>query len=91
MIFNGKYERVGHLWQNRYKNYVVLKDIYLMNLISYVEMNPVRAGLVSLPESYVWSSYRSRVLGKQNMVLDRIENICSNEEAAVGTGLKLNL
>jgi len=70
MRFNAKYERHGHLWQNRYKNFVVLKDKYLINLISYIEFNPVRAGLVKNPEDYPWSSYRGRVLGKKDIIID---------------------
>ena len=72
MGFNIKYNTVGHLWQNRYKNFVVLKDDYLYNLINYVEYNPVRAGIVSAPEHYKWSSYRTRVLGENNMILDKL-------------------
>lgn len=73
MRFNSKYKRVGHLWQNRYKDFVVLKDEYLLNLISYIELNPVRANLVKGPEDYAWSSYRWRVLGDENILLDRVQ------------------
>lgn len=72
MIFNNKYKRVGHLWQNRYKNLIVAKNEYLLNLIDYVENNPVRSGLAQKPEDYPWSSYRSRTLGKTNIILDKI-------------------
>ena len=72
MGFNKRYDRVGHLWQNRYKNFVVLKDKYLQNLITYIEFNPVRAGIVSRPEDYRWSSYRGRVLGKKDIILDAL-------------------
>jgi len=61
--FLGKYNLVGHLWQNRYKSYVIQKDQYMINCITYIEMNPVRAGLVARPEDYLWNSYRTRVLG----------------------------
>jgi len=70
--FNIKYEMVGHLWQNRYKNFVIQKDDYVINAISYVEYNPVRAGLVLRLEDWPWSSYRSRVLGAHDIVLDSI-------------------
>jgi len=82
MRFNSKYNRVGHLWQNRYKNFIVLKDDYLIRLISYVELNPVRAGIAANPEDYPWSSYRARVFGDKNIILDNINfnlitDICS--------------
>lgn len=70
MRFNSKYNKVGHVWQNRYKNFVVLKDQYLFNLISYIEYNPVRAKMAERPEDYSWSSYKARVLGEKNMILD---------------------
>jgi putative transposase len=70
MSFNEKYKKVGHLWQGRYKSLVVMKDGYLFNLISYIEYNPVRAGLVSAPGDYIWSSYAARVLGGQSIILD---------------------
>ena len=73
MKFNTKYNQVGHVWQNRYKNFVVLKDDYLVNLFSYTEFNPVRSGIVQRPEDYRWSSYRSRVLGEKSIILDQIQ------------------
>lgn len=79
MSFNVKYERVGHLWQNRYKNFVVLRDNYLYNLITYIEYNPVRAGIVSAPGDYAWSSYRARVLGGQSIILDTFMREDSSE------------
>lgn len=72
MRFNYIYNEVGHLWQNRYKNFVIQEDGYLVNVISYVEFNPVRAGLVKRPEDWPWSSYRGRVLGKQDIIIDSI-------------------
>ena len=73
MMFNNKYDKVGHLWQNRYKNFIVLKDSYFINLISYIELNPVRANIVIRPEEYPWSSYSSRLLGKRDIILDQLK------------------
>jgi putative transposase len=72
MRFNSKYKKVGHLWQNRYKDFIVLKNEYSINLISYIEFNPVRANIVTKPEDYMWSSYKARVCGKKNIILDKI-------------------
>ena len=72
--FNYKYNRSGYVWQNRYKSYVVQEDRYLLNLISYVEHNPVRAKIVSSLEVYRRSSYRARVLGHDEFgLLDPLE------------------
>jgi putative transposase len=68
--FRYKYGSAGHVWQDRFKSYVIQKDQYLINCLSYVEYNPVRAGIVSRPEDYKWSSYRARVLGEKSDLLD---------------------
>jgi len=65
-----KYGIVGHFWQDRYKSYVIQKDSYLINCISYIEYNPIRAEIASRPEDYEWSSYKARILGKEDKLLD---------------------
>jgi putative transposase len=70
MWFNQKYKKAGHLWQGRFKNMLIYKDDYFLECIYYVENNPVRAGLVSSPINYYWSSYRTRVLGNKGSLLD---------------------
>jgi len=61
IFFNLKYNRVGHLFQGRYKALLVDKDNYLIELIRYIHLNPVRAQIVDHPERYMWSSYREYV------------------------------
>lgn len=58
--FNNTYNKVGHLWQGRFKSNVIVKDQYFINCINYIECNPVRARIVSSPEEYLWSSYKER-------------------------------
>ena len=58
--FNNKYQKVGHLWQGRFKSKVIVRDKYLIDCINYIEVNPVRAELVERPHEYIWSSYRER-------------------------------
>jgi putative transposase len=69
--FRYKYKGVGHLWQDRYKSFVIQKDEYLINCISYIEYNPVRAKMALRPEDYVWSSYAARILGNNEKLLDQ--------------------
>lgn len=57
--FNVKRKRFGHLFQGRYKAIIVEADEYTLELSRYMHLNPVRAGMVSKPEDYEWSSYRS--------------------------------
>jgi putative transposase len=56
--FNRRYDRMGHLFQGRYKAIVCDKDAYLLELVRYIHLNPVRAGLVDSPEDYPRSSHR---------------------------------
>jgi len=68
--FRYKYRTIGHFWQDRYKSYVIQKDGYLINCISYIEYNPVRARITLRPEDHEWSSYRARILGEKSCLLD---------------------
>jgi len=56
--FNRKHRRDGALFRGRYKAIVVDKDAYLAQVVRYIHLNPVEAGLVQEPEAYVWSSHR---------------------------------
>ena len=58
VMFNRKYERKGHLFAGPYHQAVCLDDTYLLAASLYVHMNPVRAGLISDPRDYRWSSVR---------------------------------
>lgn len=55
--FNKRHNRYGHLFQGRYKAILVEADPYAGELSQYIHLNPVRAGIVGLPEQYQWSSY----------------------------------
>ena len=59
--FNVKHDRAGHLFQGRYNAILVEKDEYAKELSRYIHLNPVRAGIVELPEEYEWSSYLSYI------------------------------
>ncbi len=71
-FFNAKYKQVGYLWQGRFNSRVITKDRYLIDCINYIELNPVRAGLVNSPIEYPYSSYKERVFGvdKKYSMLD---------------------
>lgn len=56
---NRRHERVGHLFQGRYKAILVDRNAYMMELSRYVVLNPVRARLVAHPGDWQWSSYRA--------------------------------
>lgn len=59
--FNRTHQRVGHLFQGRYKAILVEKDSYLLEVIRYVLLNPVRANMTKTAGQYPWSSYRAMI------------------------------
>lgn len=64
------YGHIGHFWQDRYKSILISKDNYLLACGSYVELNPVRAGIVENPKDYRWSSYNVDAYGKKDLLVD---------------------
>lgn len=60
---NHAYKRSGTLWEGRYRATVVDSAQYLLTVMRYIELNPLRAGMVERPEDYPWSSYRGNALG----------------------------
>ena len=61
--YNHKYQRTGHLFQDRFRSEPVENDAYLLAVYRYIALNPVKAGLCSEPEDYPWCSY-SAIAGK---------------------------
>ncbi len=66
---NRTYRRTGTLWDGRYKSSLVQTDGYLLLCQRYIELNPVRAGMVSDPVNYRWSSYRANGLGQSDPLI----------------------
>ena len=62
---NRRHQRVGHIFQGRFKAILVDADAYLRELSRYVVLNPVRANLVQLPEQWRWSSYKQVICTTQ--------------------------
>lgn len=67
--FNRSYSRTGALWEGRYHSSVVETEGYLLTCHRYVEANPVRAGMVSTPGEYRWSSFRANAFGEPDPVV----------------------
>ncbi len=55
--FNRKQQRTGTLWEGRYRSTVLQTERYLLQCMAYIDLNPVRAGMVAGPQDYPWSSY----------------------------------
>ncbi|TVP87424.1 MAG: transposase [Pseudomonadaceae bacterium] len=62
--FNYTHGRTGTLWEGRYRSSLIDSEQYLLAVYRYIELNPVRAGMVDLPEQYPWSSYVHNACGK---------------------------
>ena len=54
--YNKKYDRVGHVFQNRFQSEAVETEPYLLGVLRYIHNNPVKAKLVAIPDDYKWSS-----------------------------------
>ena len=61
---NSRHQRSGHLFQGRFKSFLIAEDSYLRRLLLYIHRNPLRAGLVRRLADYRWSSYRSLAYGR---------------------------
>jgi putative transposase len=59
------YRRTGTLWDSRNKSSPVQEETYFMACQRYIELNPVRAGMVDDPANYRWASYRRHALGER--------------------------
>jgi len=70
-LVNAVEARTGSLWEGRFKCSPIDTHRYLLACCRYVERNPVRAGMVSQPEKYKWSSYRGKVGLAENTIIDR--------------------
>lgn len=66
---NRTYRRTGTLWEGRYRSCLTQDARYALACHRYIEMNPVRAGMVRRPDDYRWSSYRANGLGLADLIL----------------------
>ena len=64
--FNKAYHRTGTLWEGRFKSSLVDKEAYCLACYRYIELNPVRAGMVNHPSKYRWSSFNINALGNSS-------------------------
>ncbi|MFC1746389.1 transposase [Candidatus Riflebacteria bacterium] len=67
--FNIKYGRTGSLWEGRYRAAPIEGKHYLLFCYRYIELNPVRADLVTHPSKYQWSSYHYNAMGRSDDIL----------------------
>ena len=63
--FNKAHGRTGTLWEGRYRSTLIQTERYLLACMAYIDLNPVRAHMVTQPDDYIWSSY-SHYVGRRN-------------------------
>lgn len=78
--FNKRYRVYGPFWQGRYKAKLVETPEYLRQLLVYIHLNPVTAGIVERPDDYVWSGHREVVRRFKNSFVDSDELLLSFDE-----------
>lgn len=92
VTFNSRHHRTGHLFANRYKAILCQKEPYFQELIRYVHLNPLRAGLVrnlAELEHYPWTGY-SILMGHQEATFEAVQEVLENFGSNVG-GARENL
>jgi putative transposase len=62
--YNRKHDRIGTIWNGRYKAIPILDERYWLTCLRYIEQNPVRAHIVADPGDYRWSTYGIHALGR---------------------------
>ena len=67
---NRTYRRSGTLWEGRFRSCLTQTEDYVLGCYRYIEMNPVRAAMVSQPQNYRWSSYHANALGKADSLIN---------------------
>jgi len=73
---NRTYGRTGGLFEGRFRSSLIEADTYLLACQRYIELNPVRASMVSAPGEYPWSSYRANALGASDPVVTPHGHYC---------------
>lgn len=67
--FNDRQSRTGTLWEGRYRSTLIQAERYLLACMVYIDLNPVRAGMVDVPERYPWSSHAHYVSGRADRLV----------------------
>lgn len=70
LYFNKKYDRVGHVFQGRYRSEPIEDDRYLLTAVRYIHNNPVKAKLVTICDEYSWSSYNEYIRRTDESLID---------------------
>ena len=90
LYFNRRHDRTGTLWEGRFRSCIAESSRYVMACYRYIELNPVRAGMVGEPGSYAWSSHAANVGLRPDPMLEphceylALANVASRQDAYRG-------
>jgi len=70
--YHKHYGTSGHIWQGRFKCFIIQRDRHLLTILRYVERNPVRAKIVNSANDWPWSSHRMRITQSPNEIIDNV-------------------
>lgn len=70
--YHRHYGTSGHVWQGRFKSFIIQQDSHLLTVLRYVESNPIRAGLVSSARDWLWSSHKEAIGERSRLLVDEI-------------------
>ena len=73
--YNNKYEKIGHVFQDRFKSEVIHNDGHLVQVMRYIHNNPVKANMVNKAEEYTWSSYNSYINKKDRLIHSKTKDM----------------
>ncbi|MDD5496776.1 MAG: transposase [Candidatus Omnitrophica bacterium] len=68
--YHRHYGTAGHVWQGRFKSFIIQKDEYLITALRYVEANPIRAKLVNMAKDWPWSSHKETIGKSKHRLID---------------------
>jgi len=89
--YHKHYKSSGHVWQGRFKSFVIQEDAHLLTVLRYVEGNPVRAGLLKSAKDWIWSSHKESISESPRLLLDKIPiELPDDWNAYVDASLEVN-
>ena len=78
--YNVKYQRIGHLFQDRFRSEPVETDVYFMTVLRYIHQNPIKAGLCKVIDAYTYSSYKEYFIESDLIDTESAYQIISQEQ-----------
>ncbi len=70
--YHHHYGTSGHIWQGRFKSFIIQEETHLLTVLRYVEGNPIRAGLVNSAKNWSWSSHKEVIGEKPRTLVDKV-------------------